>query len=219
MVRVFAIELSFPFLKTIVVGEIVIEPAKVSIGECSQAGSCRKRYLRVRGSGVAQQGNLVPLLSLAVVAVSTAIDKESVVAHAEAFAQGAIPKISGAMLALGRIRSGDVGSAGQIIGIGGSAWVGFQALGKRGQRNVDTAIGSFRVVAQTATGIVHWRLLLDHIGRACRGRPGPAVIADFAGVIEVVERDKASCQLVKIGRDGLGEFRELRVPVTDLKIA
>src|SRR5215469_16295778 len=155
MVRVFGIELSFPFLKTIVVGEIVIEPAKVNIGEFSQAGICRKRYLRVRGSGVEQQGNLIALLSLAVVAVSTAIDKESVVAHAEPFAQGAVPQISGAMLALRRIRSGDVGSARQIVGIGGSAWVGFQALRQRGERNVDVAIGSFRVVAQAAAGIVH----------------------------------------------------------------
>ena len=54
---------------------------------------------------------------------------------------------------------------------------------------------------------------------ARRGAPGPAVRADLAGVVEVVERDEVRGERMQVGRRGLRELGERRVAVALREVA
>ena len=57
-----------------------------------------------------------------------------------------------------------------------------------------------------------------HVGGASRSGPRPAVIADFGGVIEVVERDEVSRQVVLIRRVRLSKLGQIRIAIADFQV-
>src|SRR5438270_584261 len=59
---------------------------------------------------------------------------------------------------------------------------------------------------------------LDKVRGPCRGAPVPAISADLAAVIEVVQGDEAPCQLVMIGRKRLGKKIEPGIAITFFQI-
>ena len=151
------------------------------------------------------------------VAVDGAI--ETVVADAEAGAQGSIPQVARTRLTLRAVGCGDIRDTREDILVIRHRRVGGLALGQRGQAHVDIPIGSFEVVRQSPLRVRGRHRLFGEIGGPSGGRPVPSAAAGLATIVEVVEGDELARETVMVRRQRLGQQRQLRVAVADLEVA
>src|SRR5882724_3891849 len=143
----------------------------------------------------------------------TQVEEESVVAHRETRADGSIPNVAETFFSFWPIRGNFVRCPRKEVGI---VWVDRLprlALRDATDSSVDVAIGAFAVVRGAAFAVVDDLALLLKVERP-RGRgPLPAVHAAISGVVEIVKIYEIGCDGVLVGRDGLRELRQGRIPV------
>ncbi len=151
--------------------------------------------------------------------IAGAVNGETIVANGEICPQRGVPQKAGIDFIVRSIRRSHIGLARQHIRIVRCQGIGSLALGDARKGHVHIAVQTTLVQGQAASGIGQRVLAFYHVLGLSRSGPGPAVIADFGGVIEVIERDEVARQVVLIRRERLAKLSQSRIAVADLQVA
>ena len=85
-------------------------------------------------------------------------------------------------------------------------------VSERGGTHIDVAVIAFRFVTETAPGKIHGHLLGYSVSHSSRRGPGPTLIADFARIVEVIQRYEVPRQGVFVRSTAAAKLGQVRVP-------
>ena len=83
-------------------------------------------------------------------------------------------------------------------------------VSERGGTHIDVAVIAFRFVTETAPGKIHGRLPGYHVSHSSRRGPGPTLIADFARIVEVIQRYEVPRQGVFVRSTAAAKLGQVR---------
>ena len=212
--RIGGVELAPPFQHAPIIGEFLIEAAEIGIAALRQQPVPGRVDARARLPRFADHRYRAGRAGI----VDRGVGK-AVVAHRKARADRLIPQEALVpvivVVAIGR---GQQGRAGKQIGVLRQHRVRRLTLG-RGLLRVDEAVCFLRFIGEAALRIVHGRRLFEQVGRARRGRPGPAGARLLSRIVEIVERRELARKAMVVRRQRPAEDGEMRIAVADLQVA